>query len=244
MKFCKKCSTEKPLSDFHANRECRDGRESTCKVCKRDKRRSLRVPKPPRWPVLDPNATVKQCKKCRTEKLFVEFYDKKDSRDGLHPHCKVCVNEYMRSRDGNPEVLRKRKLRYSRRKDDPDFIADAKRRAAKHYGSIEGRAKSLLRNAQKSPDGCALSLDHVMRGIERGYCIVTGIPFDMTIDQLSRTGRHTNPFAPSLDRTNPHLGYTDENVRVVIWQYNLMKGEISDAEVLTIARTLVSRYAA
>lgn len=189
-------------------------------------------------------ARRKRCGKCKSEKTLWSFHNDSKRPDGRYPNCKECHYAYMRNRyRTSPNEKPLRIARYERLKNDPDFIAKAKRRSAKHYGSVEGRARSLMSNARKSPDGCALTLDHIKQGIARGRCVVTGIAFDMTIDQLATVGRHTNPFAPSLDRKDPRQGYTNENTRVVIWQYNLMKGEITDEEVLAIAQTLVARNA-
>ena len=37
------------------------------------------------------------------------------------------------------------------------------------------------------------------------------------------------------------LGYTKENTRIVIWQYNLMKGELTDSELLDICKILTNK---
>jgi hypothetical protein len=62
-------------------------------------------------------------------------------------------------------------------------------------------------------------------------CPVTGIAFDLTNGHQLISGRAKNPYAPSLDRIEPKGSYSPENTRVVIWQYNMMKGELSDREI-------------
>jgi hypothetical protein len=49
------------------------------------------------------------------------------------------------------------------------------------------------------------------------------------------------PYSPSIDRINPLKGYTQDNSRWVLTAVNSFKGEMSDAEMLTIARALVDR---
>lgn len=164
----------------------------------------------------------KLCKKCQTEKPLAEFYGCKSNRDGKAGSCKDCA-----------------KKRESSYRNTPAFLEAERKRGAKRYSDVRGRAQHLLHRAKHSKDGCTLTAQDVITGIERGSCPVTGVPFD-----LRKASRHSrNPFAPSLDRINPKLGYTPENTRVVIWHYNAMKGELSDREVLEICRKIVARVA-
>lgn len=68
--------------------------------------------------------------------------------------------------------------------------------------------------------------------IEAGACEFTGLPFD----SLAGTA---HPWAPSLDRIKPELGYVDGNVRVVVWAYNRAKANWSDKVLLTLMRAIV-----
>ncbi|KKN26354.1 hypothetical protein LCGC14_0875390, partial [marine sediment metagenome] len=37
---------------------------------------------------------TKKCTKCRSKKSLSEFYKDKYTKDGFHPHCKKCKNNY------------------------------------------------------------------------------------------------------------------------------------------------------
>ena len=65
-----------------------------------------------------------------------------------------------------------------------------------------------------------ISLDWALETAKRQgqRCVLTGIPFLASID--TKSFRH--PFAPSLDRIEPSLGYTTDNVRLVIFAVNVM----------------------
>lgn len=169
-------------------------------------------------------ALVKTCSKCGVDKPTFEFYASKSNRDRKQKKCIQCVLDETRER-----------------RNDPEFIQCERRRATKRYGSVRGRAFMLLRRAMASPDGCTLTVEDVIRGIERGFCPATGIRFDLTHNHQRILGRTRNPYAPSLDRIDPRCGYTPENTRVVIWQYNAMKGEISDEELLLLCHAIVQR---
>jgi hypothetical protein len=187
---------------------------------------------------LDNAVAIKTCRKCGMAKPLADFHSDRKRRDGKYPNCRACHGAHMRARYAeNPAVKQLRIARYAIRRVDPAFRAASKRRSEKHYGSIEGRAKSLLRCAKRSPDGCSLTLDEVRNLLtETGRCPVTGIPFDFG---PAKKGYAKNPYAPSLDRIDPASSYSLANVRVVIWQYNMMKGELSDAEVALICRKVI-----
>lgn len=221
-KTCKKCQAEKPLADFYDHKGFKSGKETTCKACLKAKRQASYQPKPPRWAPFDPTATTKLCKKCDVTKPFADFHADCKRRDGRYPHCKECHYGYMRHRYyTNPNVKPMRIAAYARRKDDPQFIADAKRRNDEFYGSVEGRAKTLLNGARQRDPNCTLTLDHIKQGIEAGRCPMTGIEFDLTKNHQNISGRSKSTYSPSIDRIDSFKGYTNENVRVVIWQYNM-----------------------
>lgn len=101
---------------------------------------------------------------------------------------------------------------------------------------------ALLRGAKsRLPDGFSLSLEHIIREIEKDHCPVTGVAFDLRINRDGKSNRSWSPFAPSIDKIDARKPYTDANTRVVSWQYNIMKGELSDSEVLRICRQIVTR---
>lgn len=99
------------------------------------------------------------------------------------------------------------------------------------------RASSLVSGAKKraAKAGLVFELDTnwVADKLEQGVCEVTGIRFELT------SGR--NPFAPSLDRTNPELGYTKENTKVVVWCYNTAKGGWKHSDVIILAEALCGK---
>ena len=57
----------------------------------------------------------KLCTKCKTEKDVSEFYKRSAAKDGLHCHCKDCVNQYDKQRDKSKLARKNRKCRNNKK---------------------------------------------------------------------------------------------------------------------------------
>lgn len=179
---------------------------------------------------------TKVCSRCKVEKPTFEFGNKKTGKNGKSAHCKSCIAQINAEyRAKNPEKIKQNQAEWHAKNKDKKWEYHRKK-----YQTPRGRAYHLWNGARmRRPRGFALTLEHVAAGIIRGYCAATEISFDLTVNRKQGMTRH--PFAPSLDKIDPLKPYTDENTRVVIWQYNMMKGELSDVEVLALARVIVAR---
>jgi len=66
-----------------------------------------------------------------------------------------------------------------------------------------------------------------------GKCELTKIPFSIN-------GRISfNPFSASIDRIDPHLGYTTDNCRFILMAVNAFKARMNDDQMYKIAKALV-----
>lgn len=88
MKYCAKCRTLKPESEFHVNRAMNDGLHRTCKPCTYD-------PVTPKRIQAIRDAGIKLCPKCGETKLFSEFHKDNSRILGLTSWCKFCDNDYQ-----------------------------------------------------------------------------------------------------------------------------------------------------
>lgn len=183
--------------------------------------------------------TLRTCSLCLIFKPEDDFYL---VRSGYrNPKCKVCCRRLVRDRYHDN---RQKHLDYQKRKRETDnrYLLASRKRADDFYRSIEGRARHLHRNARRSPAAqefpFTLTLEHVVKGIERGYCAVTNLKFDLT----KNTKYVHNPYAPSIDRIDQKGPYSDLNTRIVIWQYNCFKSEMNDFEAYLIAKAFVNRF--
>lgn len=179
------------------------------------------------------------CNTCELELEATEFY----KRVGSIPNttrCKSCTRQYNRDwYESNPEAKQKRRNRASKYREDPEKVIASKERSTKFYASISGRAKTLLKGAQrrshKFSEPLTVDVEFIQEKLENGFCEVTNLPFDFS----PHLEYDKNPYSPSIDRIDSNKGYTKDNTRIVIWQYNLMKGEITDQELLDICKILV-----
>lgn len=114
----------------------------------------------------------------------------------------------VRWRKANPE--RHRKTIVSYRKSPKGIVAHLWKNAKVRAGS-KGLPFTLTKAA-------------IARKLLKGTCELTGIQFEQSV-----TGRH--PFTPSIDRVDYKKGYSDGNIRLVIFAINAARGDWGD-EVL------------
>lgn len=91
--------------------------------------------------------------------------------------------------------------------------------------------------AAKSGREFDLTREWIAERLQAGVCEVTGIPMELS----KPPGSRFHPWAPSVDRVDSKLGYTQGNCRVVCWIYNMAKSEWSDEVVVTFAKALSAR---
>ena len=79
----------------------------------------------------------------------------------------------------------------------------------------------------------------IVPALIRGFCEATGMPFEFELLQKQNGNNFQHPFAPTIDRIDPDLGYESENVQVVVRGYNSLKGEGTSVQARQIAQALV-----
>lgn len=108
-------------------------------------------------------------------------------------------------------------------------------RCQRLYGNAQKRAKA---NGWPPPD---FSSEWIEAKILNGVCEATGIPFDLET-RISEI-HASNPWVPSLDRIDSSKPYLKENVQVVVYMYNVCKGEFTHEDVVKFSKMLVREEA-
>ena len=164
---------------------------------------------------------IKHCTACHKLKPLTDFYAG-NAASGRMSWCKTCSHKYRREYNiKNPEGL--------------------KRRNDMRLRSIKGRADNLFRSAKrralaKNLD-FNLSIGRIVMALTLGVCERTGIRFDMSRPEQFRS---RNPFVPSIDRINASLGYTNDNIQIVVAIYNLGKSQFTDDEFIAFCKIVAA----
>lgn len=184
---------------------------------------------------------TRQCKDCKIHKTASEYYSV--CKDGVTPRgsiCKLCQKARNVVRHGNltPEQRRRKsKVQHER------HSHKTKVKSREYYRTRHGRIKSMLKTADrrssKFEDECNITYEYIDELFNKcnDECMVSGLSFNY----LPVDGMKCNPYAPSLDRIDSTKGYVVGNVRLVCWQINLMKGEITDDELKKFCQAILDR---
>ena len=106
--------------------------------------------------------------------------------------------------------------------------------------TISGRAVSLMGNARRRCKAKGIELNITQAWVEkhliRGTCEITGFHFCFEPRDQNTTRRWD---APSLDRINKDLPYTEDNTRVILWAVNCALAEYGTKTMLPILKAMV-----
>jgi hypothetical protein len=111
-------------------------------------------------------------------------------------------------------------------KNNPDKL-----RAQRLLGNTTKRAKSM---GWPKPD---FDSTWIYEKIKNGYCEVTGIKFDLET-QVNESVQAKNPWVPSIDRTDSSQPYSKDNVKIVVYMYNVCKSEFNHEDVVQFCKAV------
>ena len=107
------------------------------------------------------------------------------------------------------------------------------------YTHPRRRATILLQTckmrAKKIGKPFNLRREWLLEKLERGYCEATGILFQYEAGNGSAS---KGKYGPSIDRIDSSKGYTEDNCQVVIFQYNVAKGQWSESDLRNLAEAI------
>jgi hypothetical protein len=97
-KACTYCNKSKSLDDFHILKTGFLGRNSICKLCRKEKRKNIQS---------NSILTHYTCNSCKIKKSVEDFYKKKNSVLGIQSYCKICQKEVISKSKSKIDIFSK-----------------------------------------------------------------------------------------------------------------------------------------
>ena len=112
----------------------------------------------------------------------------------------------------------------------------------RYFYTDRGTVTALLGNARdrarSSGVPFALTREFVQAKLTAGVCELSGLPLERK-PRSEGGGSRTHPFAPSLARVVPALGYVEHNVRMTCFAVNQARSDYGDEVLMTVASAIV-----
>lgn len=158
--------------------------------------------------------TTKICNRCKEPKLLSEFTKNKASRDGLQYKCRDCDIAYQAERrNKNPEQV----LEYGR--------AYQKNRRKDYNYRLQMLINASKQRAKNKDREHNISVEDIKKIFpEDGCCPIFGMKLE-----FNNAGFREN--SPSIDRIDSTKGYTPDNIQIISWKANRIKGYASIQEL-------------
>ena len=180
---------------------------------------------------------IKKCSRCLEEKELEEFTKNKSCKLGYSNLCKDCFNKYNREkRRGNQEYLKKRRDDYNRRykivQEQKDIERKEKYPLRVRCQVLRAGMRDRARKKNVEFDKDFFTVKYLMnRLLENPLCECCKTELDIGFKQ----NKKFNDKSPSMDRVNPKMGYTRNNVAILCWRCNKHKQDASASELRMIA---------
>jgi hypothetical protein len=151
--------------------------------------------------------STKICNSCKEPKPFTSFTKNKASPDGLQYKCRSCDVAYQaKRRVENPQKRRDYEKQYlNTKRQDFDFRLNMLLNASKQRARNKNREHTITVEDIKAiypTDGC---------------CPIFGMKLE-----FNTAGFREN--SPSIDRIDTTKGYTPDNIQIISWKANRIKG--------------------
>lgn len=158
--------------------------------------------------------STKICNRCKDAKPFSEFSKNTSSKDGLQYKCKDCDTSYQAERrNKNPEKT----LEYSR-----TYQKNKRKDYNYRLQMLINASKQRAKNKDREHN---ISVEDIKKIFPQdGCCPIFGMKLE-----FNSAGFREN--SPSIDRIDSTKGYTPDNIQIISWKANRIKGYASVQEL-------------
>ena len=158
--------------------------------------------------------TSKVCGHCKVDKPLTDYTKNNAAGDGLQSKCRHCDVAYQaKRRVENPQKRRDYEKQYlNNKRQDFDFRLNMLLNASKQRARNKNREHTITVEDIKTiypTDGC---------------CPIFGMKLE-----FNTAGFREN--SPSIDRIDSTKGYTPDNIQIISWKANRIKGYASIQEL-------------
>jgi hypothetical protein len=158
--------------------------------------------------------TSKVCGHCKVDKPLTDYTKNNAAGDGLQSKCRPCDVAYQaKRRVENPQKRRDYEKQYlNNKRQDFDFRLNMLLNASKQRARNKNREHTITVEDIKAiypTDGC---------------CPIFGMKLE-----FNTAGFREN--SPSIDRIDSTKGYTPDNIQIISWKANRIKGYASIQEI-------------
>ena len=158
--------------------------------------------------------TSKVCGHCKVDKPLTDYTKNNAAGDGLQSKCRPCDVAYQaKRRVENPQKRRDYEKQYlNNKRQDFDFRLNMLLNASKQRARNKNREHTITVEDIKAiypTDGC---------------CPIFGMKLEFNTAGFRET-------SPSIDRIDSTKGYTPDNIQIISWKANRIKGYASIQEL-------------
>lgn len=183
---------------------------------------------------------TKRCFHCGQDKPLDEFHLHKKGGQGRQPKCKACTSSWHKIYNARVDIKEAKAPRA--REYNKQWRAENMQKARDMYAAwktdypVAAIGKNLRRALERRPTENPITVKQAVEiwKKQEGRCALSGV--------MMTWGKGAfYPTSISLDRIDSTKGYTVDNVRLLCYAVNAMKGVWDDAHVHEIAQGIVER---
>lgn len=165
---------------------------------------------------------TKICTLCKIEKNISEFSKKTSCKDGFSPWCKVCKSE----KDKIYNNTEKARLKKFNRQNEIEWRNESNKKR-RDYNKKHPEYK-LLSHAKERAKNKNIEFSITRNDIIiPEYCPILGLKLEIG------NGKFTDN-SPTIDRIDNSKGYIKENIKIISWRANSIKGDSTIDEITKI----------